>query len=181
MRRFSGPLAVLVTALVVVAMTVHVTTSSVQAATPAAAVATPFSPAPGQCQFPFEGTVYQGPDAGFILTGDLSAVAPAANDGTLYAQRSDQRDRVVGELPIGQAAGRIGGAAVPAAVGRDDAEPCREEGNHARPTRARDKAAVKQQQGIARTVLLVVEPRVGEVNELPGCADGGTDSHADAS
>jgi hypothetical protein len=67
------------------------------------------------------------------LQGRLSAVAPPADDGALQSELGDQRRDVVSNPGIGELSCRVGRAAMPAAVGRDDPEAVGELGHHRLP------------------------------------------------
>ena len=105
------------------------------------------------------------------LERNLSAVAVAADHRAAESERCDQRGDVVGQLGVGEMPGRIRGAAVPAAVGRDHAEVVRDVGQVRLPHRAGDEPAVDEHKRGAGAVLLVVER--GPVDlDRGGCGHG---------
>lgn len=65
----------------------------------ASPVATPVRPGPGQCRFPFDGTVYRGPDAGLRLSGELTLTIGAGGDTTgVLVGATGQQTRMVGQV-----------------------------------------------------------------------------------
>src|SRR4051812_19741881 len=91
------------------------------------------------------------------LQGHLAPIAVTANHWAVQFKGGDQRGDIVGDLPVRHFAARIGRAAVPATVGRDDAEIIYEGGQQRLPNRARDQPRVDQYDRRTRSAVLAIE------------------------